>query len=153
MRGYLGERWPRPGVQQAHILAGVAHRVPREAEEKSGWLGAWGAGAEACIWRGGLVHVYRCTLFYRALLDCALQIFLFVFLKKLTEDLWQLCVKQAYELIFPTAFAYFLSLCPVLITLTVFQTLHQQKDYSLLKGQMMVNLHLDSRQYKKKDFQ
>lgn len=56
-----------------------------------GTLWAWGAGAEACIWRGGLVHVYRCTLFYRALLDCALQIFLFVFLKKLTEDLWQLC--------------------------------------------------------------
>lgn len=105
-----------------------------------GTLWAWGAGAEACIWRGGLVHVYRCTLFYRALLDCALQIFLFVFLKKLTEDLWQLCVKQAYELIFPTAFAYFLSLCPVLITLTVFQTLHQQKDYSLLKGQMMVSI-------------
>lgn len=54
MRGYLGERWPRPGVQQAHILAGVAHRVPREAEEKSGWLGAWGAGAEQLCQAGVL---------------------------------------------------------------------------------------------------
>ena len=59
-----------------------------------GTLWGWGVGAEAYIWRRGPVHVYRCTLFHHTLLDCALQIFLFVFFLKLTEDLRQLCVKQ-----------------------------------------------------------
>ena len=47
-----------------------------------GTLWGWGVGAEAYIWRRGPVHVYRCTLFHHALLDCALQIFLFVFFFK-----------------------------------------------------------------------
>lgn len=51
-----------------------------------------------------------------------------------------LCQPSLISSFFQTAFAYFLSLCHVLITLTVFQTLHQQKDYGLLKGQMMVSI-------------
>ena len=47
-----------------------------------GTLWGWGVGAEAYIWRRGPVHVYRCTLFHHTLLDCALQIFLFVFFFK-----------------------------------------------------------------------
>ena len=42
--------------------------------------------------------------------------------------------------IFPIIFAYFVSLCHILIILPVIQTLHHQKYYDLLKSQMMVSI-------------
>ena len=42
--------------------------------------------------------------------------------------------------IFPTAFAYFVSLCHILVILAMFQSLHQQKNYKTLKVQMMVSI-------------
>ena len=44
--------------------------------------------------------------------------------------------------IFLTTFAPFVSLCHILVILTIFQTLHQQKDYDLPKAQMMVGILL-----------
>ena len=41
---------------------------------------------------------------------------------------------------FPTAFAHLVSLCHILVILAIFQTLHQQKDYNLLKAQMTVSI-------------
>ena len=37
------------------------------------------------------------------------------------EALWQLFVEQVYEHHFPTAFAHFMSLCHILVILTIFQ--------------------------------
>ena len=42
--------------------------------------------------------------------------------------------------VFPTAVAHFLSLCHILVFLTLFQTLHQQKDYYSPKAQLMVSI-------------
>ena len=42
--------------------------------------------------------------------------------------------------IFPTAFAHFMSLCHILVILAVCQTLYQQRDYDLLKSQIMVSI-------------
>ena len=51
---------------------------------------------------------------------------------------WKVCGNPAsgksIGAIFPTAFAHFLSLCHILVILTIFQILHQQKDYDLLKA-------------------
>ena len=44
--------------------------------------------------------------------------------------------------IFLTAFAPSVSLYHILVILTIFQTLHQQKDYDLPKAQMMVGILL-----------
>ena len=40
--------------------------------------------------------------------------------------------------IFAAALAHFMPLCNILVILTIFQTLHQQKDYASLKAQMKV---------------
>ena len=58
------------------------------------------------------------------------------------EGLWQLCIKQVYQppSAIPTAFAHFMSLYHILVIFTVFQTLHQQNDYSSLKAQIMVSI-------------
>ena len=41
---------------------------------------------------------------------------------------------------FPTIFIHCMSLCHILVSLAIFQILHQQKDYNLLKAQMMVRI-------------
>ena len=41
-----------------------------------------------------------------------------------TEGLWQPCVEQVYHAILPIAFIHFVSLCHILIILTVFQNFH-----------------------------
>ena len=41
--------------------------------------------------------------------------------------------------IFPTAFAYFVYLCHILVVPAVFQTLHWQKEYDSLNAQVMVS--------------
>ena len=38
-------------------------------------------------------------------------------------SLWQICFKQTYWHHFPTAFVHFVSLCHILVTLAIFQTL------------------------------
>lgn len=38
------------------------------------------------------------------------------------------------DLIFPTAFAYFMFLCHILVIFTIFQIVHEQKDYDSLKS-------------------
>lgn len=55
------------------------------------------------------------------------------------EGLWQPYVEQVYLCLFSTAFAYFMSLCQILVFLEIFQTLHYQKHQDLLKAQMMVS--------------
>ena len=46
---------------------------------------------------------------------------------------------KSVGVIFPTALAPFLFLCHILVILTIFQILHQQKDYDSLKAQIMVS--------------
>ena len=93
----------------------------------------------------------RHTSFYCALLYWALQI-LHLFLQ--LEGLWQLCIEQVFEQdlnrcfskediqiffnVGQTTFAHNVSLCHILVIFTIFQTLHQQKDYDSLKAQMML---------------
>ena len=68
---------------------------------------------------------YRHTLFGWALLiPCILQI----------EGLGNLALNKYVGAIFSTAFTHCLSLCHILVMLTVFQTLHQQNVYISLKA-------------------
>ena len=62
--------------------------------------------------------VYRHTLLYCPWLYCTLQILYFLQI----EDLWQLWVKQVYQCNFPTTFAHFMSVCHILVILTIHQT-------------------------------
>ena len=48
-------------------------------------------------------------------------------------------LRKSIGVIFPV-FIHFMSLCYVLLILSIFQALHQQKDYNLLKAQMMVRI-------------
>ena len=47
---------------------------------------------------------------------------------------------RSISIIFPTAFAHFLSLCLILAILTIFQTLPWQKDNDSLKAQVMASI-------------
>ena len=47
-------------------------------------------------------------------------------------------LRKSIGVIFPV-FIHFMSLCYVLLILSIFQALHQQKDYNLLKAQMLVS--------------
>lgn len=56
-----------------------------------GTLWGWGAGTEACIWRGGwFMYIGGPCFIMLCLIVLYRYLFLFFF-KKLTEDLWQLC--------------------------------------------------------------
>ena len=48
-------------------------------------------------------------------------------------------LRKSISTIFPTAFAHFLFLYPILV-IAMFQTFHQQKDYDLLKAQMIASI-------------
>ena len=61
------------------------------------------------------------------------------------EGLWQPCLEQVYQCHVPTAFAHFVSLGHILVILAIFQTLHPQKDYELLKAQMMDNFYFSNK--------
>ena len=59
---------------------------------------------------------------YLILLHFALLCFTDVAFFLQIQSLWQLCIKQVISAIFPPALAHFLSLCHVLVILTIFQT-------------------------------
>lgn len=55
---------------------------------------------------------YKHTLFY-----CALQSLHFL----QVEGVWQPCTKQVHQPMFPRAHAHYVSLCHILVILTIFQ--------------------------------
>lgn len=62
-------------------------------------------------------NIHRHTSFFSTLLYCTVQILHFLQI----ECLWQSCIKQVHRHHFLVAFAYFMSLCPISIILTIFQ--------------------------------
>ena len=63
---------------------------------------------------------YRQTLFYCALLYCTLQMLQFFFFYK--SKVWgNPALSKPIGAIFPTALAYFVSLCHILVIITIFQ--------------------------------
>ena len=63
------------------------------------------------------ISLCRNTLFYWASLNCASRMG-FVQI----EVLWHPCVEQVYQRHFPAAVAHFMSMCLILIILTIFHT-------------------------------
>ena len=89
------------------------------------------------MWRDGLCYLkdplgsthsasYRHTLFYCTVLCCTSQISFSFFLSLFFLNKLKICGNPAWSKsmggIFPTTFAHFLSLCHILVTLTIFQT-------------------------------
>ena len=68
--------------------------------------------------------------------NCTLQTFHFYRLKVCTNHV----LSNYFIITFPTALSHFVTLCHILVRLAIFQILHQQKDYNLLKAQMMVRI-------------
>ena len=62
--------------------------------------------------------VIQATSLYYALLYCPSKILCFLQI----EGLWQPCIQKSTAAFFPTVFAHFVSLCHILVILTVFQT-------------------------------
>lgn len=57
---------------------------------------------------------------------------------------WKVCsnpmLSQSLGAIYPNALAHYTSLYHILVILTIFQILHQQKDYDSPKTQMMISI-------------
>ena len=58
------------------------------------------------------------------------------------EGLWKPCMEQVLSVSFFQQYLLTLHLCCIVVILKILQTLYQQKDYDLLKAQMIFNIFL-----------